>query len=226
MDHYDGSLQNFIRSSQRPQDQSHQIQKILYSTLLALDYIHNKGYIHLDLKPQNILVREKHNVIEVVLADFGLARVIKSYGSRDVDKDGRPGTGPYNGYPDTHYSKQVDIWALGLVAYYTVASIQSGQEITYSELVKLRDASKDFNGSFKSQLENQIDSHQHCFIRLIQDCLNPEPAQREPFSSSFPPPQDDVESKLNYVTKRVEDHGKKLDELDQKIEEKSYCDLL
>jgi len=44
--------------------------------LAALEYIHNKGIIHRDLKLENMLMREQGDVGTVKLADFGMAKFV------------------------------------------------------------------------------------------------------------------------------------------------------
>lgn len=50
---------------------------VAYQMGEALDYVHSKGYVHLDIKPENILFRRQPHQgkpIEAVLTDFSLAR--------------------------------------------------------------------------------------------------------------------------------------------------------
>jgi len=46
---------------------------IIKDVLKALDYAHNKGFVHGDIKPENILISEEG---KIKLADFGLARIL------------------------------------------------------------------------------------------------------------------------------------------------------
>ena len=51
--------------------------EITYQLSLALDFMHSKGVSHLDIKPENVLLRyplEKGYPLEAVLIDFGIAR--------------------------------------------------------------------------------------------------------------------------------------------------------
>src|SRR5690606_9995523 len=48
--------------------------KYMYQIACALDYMSSQGYVHCDLKPNNILMKNKN----LLLADFGLTR-IKEY---------------------------------------------------------------------------------------------------------------------------------------------------
>lgn len=56
------------------------IQKLCWNLLSALYYLHSNRVSHRDLKPQNILLNNSHNIdeIEAKLCDFGLARKMKA----------------------------------------------------------------------------------------------------------------------------------------------------
>uniref|UniRef100_A0A0G4GIZ4 Protein kinase domain-containing protein n=1 Tax=Chromera velia CCMP2878 TaxID=1169474 RepID=A0A0G4GIZ4_9ALVE len=87
------------------------IRNIMYQTIAALAFIHKHGYFHRDLKPENLLVSKE----SLKLADFGLAREIRS----------RP---PYTDYVSTRwyrapeillrstsYNSPIDLWAAGAI---------------------------------------------------------------------------------------------------------------
>lgn len=88
-----------------------EIRSIMCQTLLGVQAVHKGGFMHRDLKPENLLV--KGDLVKV--ADFGLAKEIRS----------RP---PFTEYIATrwyrapeiilhspHYNSPVDIWACGVI---------------------------------------------------------------------------------------------------------------
>ena len=90
--------------------------EILYNTCLGLNFAHQMGVVHRDLKPDNILLTENGRA---KISDFGLAR------SMDVEK-GLTATGDTVGTPYYMAPEQlrgdkpdarVDIYALGILAF-------------------------------------------------------------------------------------------------------------
>ncbi|NXL38906.1 ICK kinase, partial [Glaucidium brasilianum] len=88
------------------------VRNIMYQILQGLAFIHKNGFFHRDLKPENLLCMGPELV---KIADFGLAREIRS----------RP---PYTDYVSTRwyrapevllrstsYSSPIDIWAVGCI---------------------------------------------------------------------------------------------------------------
>lgn len=101
-----------------------QIRSIIHQTVSGLAYMHKHGFFHRDLKPENLMVHKEL----VKIADFGLAREIRS----------RP---PYTDYvstrwyrapeillKSTNYNSPVDIFALGCIMaeLYNLAPLFSG----------------------------------------------------------------------------------------------------
>ena len=90
--------------------------RICREMALALDHAHEKGYMHRDVKPENILFREDDSV---VLSDFGVAKTVSS-SSRMTHTGTVVGT-PHYMSPEQARGKtsdgRADIYGLGIVLF-------------------------------------------------------------------------------------------------------------
>jgi len=88
---------------------------IIIKMLDALNYLHSMGIAHRDLKPENLLLKDTDDT-EVMISDFGLSKVV-NYDSMMKTACGTP----YYVAPEvlgaTGYSKEVDLWSVGVIAY-------------------------------------------------------------------------------------------------------------
>lgn len=93
-----------------------EITRIIREICTALDYSHERGYIHRDIKPDNILFREDGSA---VLCDFGIAKALKG-NLRATDVGSVLGT-PHYMSPEQAQGKEIDgradIYSLGVMFY-------------------------------------------------------------------------------------------------------------
>lgn len=86
----------------------------------ALSYLHSQGYLHMDLKPENMLIKPS---VDLLLIDFDLT--IQHKGSRPVKMKVLPGTPTYLA-PETLLHHVVDerseVFAYGVAAYELLCS--------------------------------------------------------------------------------------------------------
>lgn len=88
-----------------------QIRSIIYQTLDGTAYIHKYGFFHRDYKPENLLV--SGDMIKI--ADFGLAREIRSLPPYTDYVSTRWYRAPECILRSTNYNSPVDIWAIGAI---------------------------------------------------------------------------------------------------------------
>ncbi len=101
----------------------HEAIQLLDEIASALAAAHEKGFIHRDLKPDNVYLVENPSRTEVKLLDFGLAKLMPT---ATIDRAYRTATGAQIGTPDymspeqlrgTGVDHRTDIYALGIMAF-------------------------------------------------------------------------------------------------------------
>lgn len=91
----------------------------------AVAYLHDNGIVHRDLKPENLLFKTEDEESDLLIADFGLSKIIDSEKFLLLTtKCGTPGyMAPElfqkddKGRPVGH-GKPVDLWAIGVITYF------------------------------------------------------------------------------------------------------------
>jgi serine/threonine-protein kinase len=149
------------------------VAQILLDMAGALEHMHNAGYMHLDFKPENVLVTRNGSVR---LVDFDLARPIGNKPQKISGKN--PGTPAYMA-PEQLQGKPitagVDIFAYGVAAYELLTNQKPFPGETPGKILQqMLDRSsfvtpREMNPEMPASLE-----------KIILRCLDPDPERRYP----------------------------------------------
>ncbi|MDC1143173.1 protein kinase [Planctomycetota bacterium] len=95
---------------------------VLHDIGKALQYAHDKGVIHRDLKPDNILYSERHGLMKLV--DFGLAQLYGGEQEASMTRTGMVVGTPHYMSPEQVSGKQLDqrsdVYSFGATLYYLI----------------------------------------------------------------------------------------------------------
>lgn len=91
-------------------DQIRLITEILIPILKSLEKIHDAGYLHADLKAENVRICEGEK-LQVYLSDFGKAFKVGAFAPHMISSLSQ------HTPPDTILSPQIDIYAIGVLAF-------------------------------------------------------------------------------------------------------------
>lgn len=98
---------------------------VIREVLQAICYLHVKGIVHRDVKPENILCVNRSWPLRVKLTDFGLSRILHNPADgNDRVMRSQCGTAYYLApeiADNLDYGKPVDLWACGVVLYVMLA---------------------------------------------------------------------------------------------------------
>ena len=151
------------------------VAQILIDMASGLEHMHENGYMHLDFKPENVLITRNAGVR---LVDFDLARPIPE---KPIKTKRNPGTPSYmapeqlSGEPITH---RVDIFSFGVSAYELLTNQKPFPGDTPAEILNRQLAAagpvppRQHNPDLPPDLE-----------RVILKCIEREPERRYPFVS-------------------------------------------
>ncbi|KAJ7662195.1 Pkinase-domain-containing protein [Mycena polygramma] len=96
--------------------------ELVRTIFTAVKYIHASGIVHRDLKPENLLFRTPAEDADIMIADFGLSRIMEEEKlSMLTEICGTPGYMAPEIFLKTGHSKPVDVWAMGVVTYFLLA---------------------------------------------------------------------------------------------------------
>ncbi|MEE6465692.1 hypothetical protein FKM82_006646 [Ascaphus truei] len=92
------------------------VQRLMRQILKGVSFLHRHNVVHLDLKPQNILLTSDSPLGDIKIVDFGLSRVVNNHEElREI-----MGTPEYVAPEILNYepiSMATDMWSIGVLAY-------------------------------------------------------------------------------------------------------------
>ncbi|KAF2211945.1 hypothetical protein CERZMDRAFT_121310 [Cercospora zeae-maydis SCOH1-5] len=93
--------------------------ELIRATLSAVAYLHDHGIVHRDLKPENLLFRTPEDNADLLIADFGLSRIMDEEQFHVLTTTcGTPGYMAPEIFKKSGHGKPVDVWAIGVITYF------------------------------------------------------------------------------------------------------------
>ncbi|WP_392531894.1 YARHG domain-containing protein [Nostoc sp. C117] len=180
-------------------------QELFMNLLPVLDYVHSKNIVHRDIKPDNIIVRQRDG--KAVLIDFGAVR--ESMGTV-VNSQGNPTSSIVIGTPGYMPSEQAagrpvyssDLYSLGMTVIYLLTGRVAQQLETDSQTGEIvwRQYASHISPIMAGIIDRAIAYHPRdryptarAMLDALQNIANPipptQPIFTEPTVVSAPPPQ-------------------------------------
>ncbi|XP_052179689.1 probable LRR receptor-like serine/threonine-protein kinase At4g37250 [Diospyros lotus] len=135
----EGSLEGCLHSGKCSQLDIKRRLQIMIGVASGLEYLHERGLLHGDLKPSNVLLDED---MVAHLSDFGITKSEKQQPPSDVEQDARPKKLHPTVYSDPEYwtktSTKSDVYSFGIMLMETFTGKKPTDKM-FGEELSLRD---------------------------------------------------------------------------------------
>lgn len=153
MEYCESNLTNYLQCQDRSKNESYRLQLIQ-----GLSYLHSKGMIHRDLKPDNILISQ--DIIKIT--DFGLVKTIQHNVIKNISMLNTTYAGTYlyaspEQYQGKPYGLETDIYSLGTI-FFEMA------HVFLTDMERIQSIQK-----FHQGLENKKFTHQEIITQMCSD---------------------------------------------------------
>ncbi|KAK9528104.1 hypothetical protein VZT92_014597 [Zoarces viviparus] len=147
------------------------VKRLMRQILEGVSFLHQNNVVHLDLKPQNVLLTSSSPLGDIKIVDFGLSRMVSSHQElREI-----MGTPEYVAPEILNYepiSTATDMWSAGVLAYVMLTGISpflgENKQETFLNISQL-------NVSYSEEELQQLD---RSALSFIQTLLRKQPQER------------------------------------------------
>ncbi|CAO3616911.1 unnamed protein product [Cunninghamella echinulata] len=155
---------------------------VMKSVLTGLEYLHKHEVVHRDMKPENILFKTQDSDSDIVICDFGIAKVGNSENSLDT-VCGSPGYVAPEVLLRKSYGAPVDMWAIGVITYTLLCGYQPFQA---EDPVELQDEITHARYEFHERYWRNVSQDAKDFIKsLLQLDPNQRPTATEALKNKW-----------------------------------------
>lgn len=167
------------------------VKRLMRQILEGVSFLHQNNVVHLDLKPQNILLTSSSPLGDIKIVDFGLSRMVSSHQElREI-----MGTPEYVAPEILNYepiSTATDMWSIGVLAYVMLTGISpflgEDKQETFLNISQL-------NVSYTEEELQQLDQAAVSFIQTLlrkhpQDRATAEQCLKHPWLHQSSEPQE------------------------------------
>ncbi|XP_016886872.1 serine/threonine-protein kinase 17A [Cynoglossus semilaevis] len=167
------------------------VRKLMRQILEGVTFLHRNDIVHLDLKPQNILLTRSSPLGDVKIVDFGLSRMVCSHQElREI-----MGTPEYVAPEILNYepiSTATDMWSIGVLAYVMLTGVSpflgEDKQETFLNISQL-------NISYAEDELRHLDQAALSFMQMLlrkkpQDRATAEQCLQHPWLQPLKPPKD------------------------------------